>query len=454
MSDFAVDSLRRLVGGPVLTTSDAGFAEEVAAWELQVLQRPDVAVGAATADDVAEAVRFAARNNLRVSVQSTGHGADAPVRSGVMITTRRLADLAIDPGTGIATIGAGVRWQRVIDDAAPHGLMPVAGSSTAVGVVGYLLGGGLGPLSRSHGFSSDYLSGLTVVTASGDIVQADADTNSDLFWALRGGKAGFGIVTEVRLALVAQRTLYAGSLVFDTGDIEAALRGWVDYTATAPNDVTTSIAVMRLPDMAMVPEPLRGRTVLSLRFAYPGDAAEGERLAAPLRALAPVYLDNLGEMPVTDVALIHGDPEDPMPSWLRGGLLASADQDLATAVLAHVGAAQHPPIVSFEIRHLGAATHIDVPGGSAVGGRPAGFTVMAISVPDPSLFDTVVRPAIDGLYTDLGPWMFPGNTINFATRITTADQFAECWPPDIFERLAAIRTANDPAGIFSPAVFA
>lgn len=108
----------------------------------------------------------------------------------------------------------------MIEAVAGHGLTPIAGASTDVGVVGYILGGGLGPLARSHGFSSDYLTGLTVVTGSGESLEASETENADLFWALRGGKVGFGIVTEVRMRLVKLPMLYAGSLFFEEKDID------------------------------------------------------------------------------------------------------------------------------------------------------------------------------------------------------------------------------------------
>src|SRR5699024_5987064 len=121
---------------------------------------------------------------------------------------------ALDAGSRVATIGAGVRWGAVVALGAEAGLAPITGSSTNVGVVGYLLGGGLGPLSRSHGFSSDFLRGATVVLASGEVVHASETENPDLLWALRGGKGGFGVVTSVEVELVPLPDLYAGALVF------------------------------------------------------------------------------------------------------------------------------------------------------------------------------------------------------------------------------------------------
>ncbi len=268
------DQLRARIAGPVLTSGDPGFAEEVTGSNLAISHTPDVAVGVTSVADVAEAVRFAAAEGIPVRVQATGHGAHEPITDGMLISTRRLSDVMVDPETRIASIAAGASWRPVQQAAAPHGLTAIPGSSVTVGAVGYTLGGGLGPLSRSHGFTSDYAREFEVVTASGDIVTASNTENPELFWALRGGKVGLGVVTRMQLELVPLPTIYAGSIFFPEEHLSAVLRGWIDWTRSAHDQVTTSVAIMNLPDVEMVPPPLRGRRVLSLRFAYPGDARE------------------------------------------------------------------------------------------------------------------------------------------------------------------------------------
>ncbi len=96
------------------------------------------------------------------------------------------------------------------------------------------------------------------------------------------------MVTELRLRLVPLRALYAGFLAFDEPHLETALRGYVDWTRQADPRVTTSLAIIRYPDLEVVPAILRGRRLLNLRFAYPGSIDEGERLARPLRSRSGV----------------------------------------------------------------------------------------------------------------------------------------------------------------------
>ena len=444
----AAADLSTVLTGEVFTPTDAGFAEELSGFNLATVHHPLAVVAVASEQDVAEAVGFAAANRLPVRVQATGHGAHTPIVDGIVISTGRLTGVTVDRATRTAVVEAGARWSAVVAAAAAVGLAPVTGAAPSVGVVGYLLGGGLGPLSRSHGVSSDRARRFRVVTGTGEVVDASAATNPDLYWALRGGKGGLGVVTEVELELVEIPALYAGSLLFAEEHIEQVVRGWVDFTASAPDDVTTSIAIMRMPPLEVIPEPLRGRTLVSLRFAYPGAADRGEALAAPLRALAPVYLDALGPLPVDQVGTIHGDPGEATPAWSSGLLLEPVDQDFVTTLLAAVGPEQQVPYVVVEVRHLGGATRVDVPEGSAVGGRSGAYTLVFVGVPDPALFTEALPDLTDRIVASLDRWVAPVTTINFASHQATAEQYARAWSPEQSKRLATVRAAYDPHGLF------
>jgi FAD/FMN-containing dehydrogenase len=443
----SVSELSVLVAGAVLERGQPGYDQEVAGFNAAVAHRADVVVGARSQEDVVQAVRFARARRWRVAVQSTGHGAHLPVEAGLLVTTRRIDPVRIDVAARGATVGAGAHWGAVVAPSAPHGLAPITGSAPSVGVVGFLLGGGIGPLVRSHGFGSDYLVGATLVTGTGDVVRAGADENPDVLWALRGGKPGLGIVTEVRLRLVELPALYAGALFFEEAHIEGALRAWIDWTAQAHPRVTTSVAIFRFPPRDELPPPLRGRRLLALRFAYPGDATDGARLAAPLRAIAPIYIDKLGALPIADVAHIFDDPAGPVPAWVSGGLLARVDQDFASALLRHVGAGTDGPFLAAEVRHLGEAASRDVPGGSAAGGRGALFTLGLIGT-NPADFAIVLPDAEARLVGDLAQWLSSEATGNFAPHPRVRRAVTAGPAPDVQAKLAALRRRYDPDGLF------
>ncbi|MBX3091130.1 MAG: FAD-binding oxidoreductase [Cryobacterium sp.] len=446
---FPLDELRGRVAGPVLAPGDDGLADEVSGFNLATSFAPVAAVGATNDADVAEAVRFAARHSLPVRMLATGHGPAERVTDGLLVVTKRLTHLDIDAETRIATIGAGLKWEAVQAAGAPLGLTAITGSSPDVGAVGLTLGGGFGPLARSHGVASDYARSFRVVTGGGEIVTASANENPDLFWALRGGKGGLGIVTEMRIQLVDLPQIFAGAAIFDTPHIETVLRGWIDWTASAPDDVTTSVAIIRFPDFDTVPEPIRGHHAIALRFAYPGDVEDGARWAEPLRTLAPTLIDTIGPLPTSKMGLIHSDPTDPLPAWDLGLQLSSIDQDLATAILDHVGAGVESPLMITELRQLGGRAAIDVPEGSAVGGRSGRFSLYTIGVPNPELFETVLPTSADRLVTAIAPWTSKETNVNFAGRFRSWEHFESAWPAPIFERLVGVRTKYDPLGLFT-----
>ncbi|MHA6693768.1 FAD-binding oxidoreductase [Homoserinimonas sp. A520] len=441
--------LRDVVVGPVLTPEDPGFTEEVSGSNLAIAHSPDVVVGVTSVRDVSEAVRFAAAMGLPVRVQATGHGAHHAITDGMLLTTRRLDEVTVDAGSRIASIGAGATWRTVQAIVTPLGLTAIPGSSVTVGAVGYTLGGGLGPLSRSHGITSDYVRGFEVVMATGETVVANDTENAELFWALRGGKGGLGVVTRMQLELVQLEAIYAGSLFFAEEHIEAALRGWIEWTSVAADDVTTSVAILNFPDFEQVPPPLRGRRVLSLRFAYPGDPDDGELLAAPLRALAPTMIDAIAPLSTAALGQIHNDPEEPGPGWSSGMLLNAIDGGFATQLLARVGPGTTSPLLGVELRHLGAATAADVAGGSAAGGRASAFTFTMIGVPNPALFDQVIPAFANELTDSIRPWVSEETAINFAADTSTPEAFAAAWPREIHARLQAARALYDPARLFT-----
>jgi hypothetical protein len=179
--------------------------------------------------------------------------------------------------------------------------------------------------------------------------------------------------------------------------------------------------------------------VLALRFAYPGALDRGAQLAAPLRAAAPVYIDSLDRLPVANIATIHNDPPNPVPSWARGALLKSADQALATALLGHVGMGTDAPFIAAELRHLGNATTRDIPEGSAAGGRGAAFTASLIGAPNPALFAEVVPQAADRVFASLAPWLSTEENINFIGEPADPERVANAWTGEQRTKLEHLR---------------
>ncbi|NEB42365.1 FAD-dependent oxidoreductase [Streptomyces sp. SID14515] len=434
----ALDGLAARLKGEVFTPADAGYARELAGFNRIAQHRPDVVVAALSAEDVSAAVSFAAREGLPVAVQATGHGIAAPASGGVLVATRRMDAVAVDPLTRTAYVEAGAQWHQVISAAAPHGLAPLNGSSPLVGVVGYTLGGGLGPLGRQFGYAADHVTRIEVVTADGRIRQVDRDRHPELFWALRGGKGNFGIVTKLWFGLMPVRRLYGGGLHFPGAQAARVLHTWRRWTATMPEEMTSSVSLLRLPDVAEVPEFLRGTFAAHVRIAFTGPAEEGERLVRPLRACGTPSADSVAEMPYAAVADIHQDPTHPLAYHERNVVLRELGDDAAEVLLRVAGSGSACGDLMVEVRHLGGALSRPAEEPNAVGVREGAYTLSTLSPPGSP--DVVLGP--------MGPWSTGRRYLNFLAGADTAGAAAECFDPETLSRLARVKAAVDPDHLF------
>ncbi|OWA20766.1 FAD-binding oxidoreductase [Streptomyces sp. CS057] len=405
--------------------------------------RPGRLVEAATPDDVREAVAYAAARGLRVIAHATGHGLPGAVEGGVLVSTRALDSVAVDPVRRTARIGAGATWGAVTAAAIPHGLAPLNGSSPSVGAVSYTLGGGLGILARQFGYAADHVRALEVVTADGVLRRVTPEREPELFWGLRGGGHRLGVVTALEIGLVAVERLYGGSIAF-AGERAAEVAGrYLEWTRTVPETLTSSLAALPYPDLPQVPEEVRGRYVVSVRVAFTGDAAEGERLVAPLRGGGPVLADSLREMPYAESPTIHSDPPFPHAYYGEGPALRELDAGRAARVLELTGPGA-PMMTVVQLNHLGGALAERPETANAVPYRDAGFLLRLLSP-----LDGTDVAAVRSLYGEvsgvLGP-LVRGRSLNFS--FGGGDRTAGFHEPETAKRLAGLVSQFDPAGLF------
>ncbi|WP_051116421.1 FAD-binding oxidoreductase [Amycolatopsis nigrescens] len=429
------------VRGPVLLPGQHGYDAECATFNLIVEHHPAVVVGATGTADVLAAVRFAAANDLPVAVQATGHGVSQPADGALLISTRRMTGLHVDPHTRTARVEAGVRWEQVIHEAAAFGLAPLNGSSPLVGVVGYTLGGGMGPLGRKYGYAADHVRGLDVVTADGRLREVSDLRRPELFWGLLGGKGNFGVVTSLTFDLAPVSRLYGGGLYFPGEAAGEVLRAWLAWTPHVSDEMTTSLALIRLPAVPEVAEPLRGKLMVHLRIAFLGPPECGEQLIRPLRAAAPVVLDTVTEMPYTDVAAIHQDTTVPVAYHERNLLLRELDRQAVDALLAAAGpgsACQDPMV---ELRQLGGALGRPPERPNAVGNRDAAFCLTTLSPPHSG--------GVSGeLFPKLAEWATGGSYVNFLSGPDSVEDVPNAYDTAAFRRLRALKADYDPGNLF------
>lgn len=428
-------ALESRLRGTVLRPGDEAYDGARTGFNLQAPHQPDAIVEATDADEVALAVRHAVGRGLPVAVQATGHGQTGALSGGVLVTTGRMDGLEIDPGRRTARIEAGVRWGAVVAAAAEHGLAPLNGSSPGVGAVGYTLAGGLPLLGRTYGWAADHVRWLDVVTWDGRRVRATGDIEPDLFWGLRGGGGALGIVAAMEVDLVPVERVFGGALLFDGDHTGEVMESWLAWTADAPEEITSSLSMMTMPDVPAVPVALRGRDTISVRLAVAGDPRSAETLVEPLRGIAPALADSLRTLPWSDCASITTDPPFAHPYQGTGVALRSLDGDAVASIREKAGPGA-PVSTIVQLNHLGGALGrpADVP--DAVGHRDAGYLLRLLSVvgeDGPAPLDTAHEAVVHALGRRV-----LGRSLGFQFGPHPAEQWEACFDPAALSRLRSL----------------
>lgn len=434
----ALAALRVRLAGRLAEPGDADY-DKATPWNRAISSQPIAVVAAESATDVATTVAIAREHGLRVAVRRTGHGAVPIGDDVVLVHTTALDELSVDPDRRVARVGAGRLWTDVVAVTAPHGLAPICGSAPGVGVVGYLSGGGLGPLARTYGISADHVRALDVVTGDGKVRHVTPNEHEDLFWGLRGGKATLGVVTAVEIDLVELTNFYGGSLWFAGSDADAVLPAWRDFAERLPEEGTTSVALLRLPPLPQLPPEIAGRSTVAVRFAWTGEPAAAERHLADLRRAARPVFEDLGVLPYSAIGRVHTDPVDPMPVRETSALLTALPDAAIGELVTAVGDASPHTIV--ELRALGGAVARPGAHPSAVSFRDAPYALFLSGVPMPDASELAAHAG--QVLAAVGPWTHVGRLANFTT---TPDPgaFEQCYDAATRDRLAALADEYDP----------
>jgi hypothetical protein len=419
------------------------------AWNLAADLRPAVVALPSSVEDVVAAVTYAVERDLQVVVQGTGHGAGAhaPLSGAMLINMRELRGVEIDVENRRARVEAGAYWEDVVAPATEHGLTALHGSSPNVGVVGYTLGGGIGWLARKHGLASESVQAIELVTAGGAILRADRTQNTDLFWALRGGGGGLGVIVAVEIALYEIDRPVAGMLVWPWEQASQVLTRYVEWAETAPDTVSTSARLLQVPPLPDIPEAFRGRQLVVIDGAVLGTADEADEILAPLREIEP-ELDTFAPVPPFALTRIHMDPEPPTPSVGDGVMLDALDAQAIARLLEVAGPGTASPLLMVELRQLGGALRQRRPGAGALGALDGSYALFAVGVPFGPGAAEAIEGRIEAVKDALSSWSGGKPYLNFAEkRVAIGDALGN----DAFSRLSRIKASVDPEGVFRSA---
>ncbi|MQA92320.1 MAG: FAD-binding protein [Gemmatimonas sp.] len=445
----SIQQLYRQVTGDVLSSKDADYDQIRRGWDLTIDHYPKVILVPHDAADIAAGVRFAHESGLAVAVQSTGHGMLYPADDNLLIVTSRMTSIQVDAEARTALVEAGTTWQQVLDTATPHSLAPLLGSSPHVGVVGYMLGGGIGWLARRYGFGSDSLRQIDIVTADGVLRHASPSENSELFWGLRGGGGNFGVVVAMEFDLYPVPALYGGSLVYPEQTAGEALRFYRDWIRTVPDELTSSIAIVSFPSLPQVPEAFRGKTLVLVVAAFAGPAVEGEPWMRPwLDWQAPID-NSLREMPFSEIGTITNDPVDPVAEYGSSDMFDDLSDDAIDAIV-RLATDSASPLTLNVLRHAGGAIAGAPADASAIGNRDASlYLLIGGAVPDSAALATV-KAYIQRYRAALQPYVRGGVWMNFmnGNGDGARERVTEAYLPEAQGRLAALKAKYDPDNMF------
>jgi FAD/FMN-containing dehydrogenase len=252
----------------------------------QMDKHPALIVQPRGAADVKLAVDFARASNLLVAVKCGGHSpsGSSTCNDGMLIDLSLLRGVRVDPVARVARVAGGSLLGDLDHESMAFGLVTTAGTVSHTGVGGLTLGGGFGRVARRFGLSLDNVRAVDIVTASGEILHASAEENSELYWGVRGGGGNFGVVTSFDFALhPMQRQVMGGLIVFPLEQAKQVLRFYSEYATAAPEELYLSCGVQAGPE----------GTGVGFIICYSGPANRWDGIARTLRSVGTPILDQV-----------------------------------------------------------------------------------------------------------------------------------------------------------------
>jgi FAD/FMN-containing dehydrogenase len=436
------DRLTARFTGAVLSATDDGYDDARAVHNGLIDRRPAVIARARTTGDVVAALDAARRAGLEVSVRGGGHNVAgrAVTEGGVMIDLAQMKSITVDTDRNLVTAGGGARWSELNEAAGAHGLAVTGGAISTTGIAGLTLGGGLGWLMSKYGLAADNLHSVELVTASGDVLQVDANTHPDLFWALRGGGGNFGIATSLTYRVHPLQTVTGGLIAHPIDAARDLLRFYRDAVAGASDDLTVFAGLVHAPDGS-------GTKLAALVVCHAGDPAQAEHDLAPLRSFGSPLMEQVGRMPYPQMntLLDEGYPQGSLNYWLSSFTNGLSDELIDTAIDQFMTVPSPMSAILLEHFH-GAVTRI-APTDTAVPHRTAGWNLLIPSVwTDPGATETNIRWTRE-TFEALRPGFATGRWLNYLGDDQANDAIRAAYGPN-YDRLRDVKRRYDPDNVF------
>jgi FAD/FMN-containing dehydrogenase len=435
--------------GRLLLPGNGDYEQRRRVWNGAIDRHPPAIAHCADAEDVCSAVKFCASEHLPMTVRGGGHNvAGLAVRDDALMLDLGLMNrVDVDRTAGLAHVEGGALWRNVDAATQPFGLATTGGFVSTTGVGGYTLGGGVGWLMRRCGLAIDNLLEAHMVLADGRSLVANASRHADLFWGLRGGAGGLGVVTRFTYRLHAVGNVHAGLVIYPVDAAYALLRAFRTFTPEAQDPLTAMLVFTTAPPLPFLPESAHGKRVVALAYCWSGDPALGARAAAPIRDSAMPLGSHEGVMPYA--AWQQGfDPSAPAGDfyyWTTSQFDAIDDALIDALVLRAAQPAD--PFCEVHVHHLGGAVARVAGDATAFSHRDAAFFVNVIGHTNAAGRFDGVRGWVRGLCDALAPLARADMQPNFAGEMN--DMIAHAHGTTARTRLAALRAHYDPDGLLA-----
>jgi alkanesulfonate monooxygenase SsuD/methylene tetrahydromethanopterin reductase-like flavin-dependent oxidoreductase (luciferase family) len=393
---------------------------------------PGLVLRVSSQAQVVDALAFARAQAVPLAVRSGGHGISGRSTNdgGIVIDLAGLNTIEVlDEATRRVRIGPGARWMDVAAELAGHGWALSSGDYGGVGVGGLATAGGIGWLVREHGLTIDHVRAVDIVLADGTVARASAEENPDLFWAVRGAGANFGIVTAFEFEVDEVGEVGWAQLVFDASDPATLLQNWGAAVEAAPRDLTSFIILG--PARRGQPPIAQAMTVV--------DSDDADTIIArlqPIAGIAPLLDQSAQIKPYSAImANAQGGHHDGQGEPLaRSGLIEHITPEFAAATARLLASGE---VYFYQIRSVGGAVSDVASDATAYAGRSANFSVVAFgSHPD----------RLNELWEDLYGH-FSGLYLSFDTD-RRAERISDAFPSATLSRLRELKRRYDPQNVF------
>ena len=451
LPEKAISEFDAVLSGDLIRPENADYDQVRSVWNGMIDRRPALIARCKLVADVIEAVGFAKRHSLVVSVRGGGHGVsgNAVCDGGLMIDLSQMTTIRVDAQDATARADAGAQLGDLDRATQTFGLAVPAGTVSETGIAGLTLGGGLGWLMRKYGLTCDNLIGVDMVTADGEFIRTDDETHPDLMWGLRGGGGNFGVVTSFRYqAHPVGPTVLAGFVLHPIGQANEFLQFYQEYAAQAPDELTTIAVIRIMPPVPTVPSELHGVQVVGTGVCYVGDLDEGHRVLQPLRNFGKPILDSIRTTQFVDhqAALDAGVPAG-LHYYEKSENLPALSPELIETLVEH-GERVTSPYAFVGLFQLGGAVSRVAERDTSYTNRDAAYSLIISSGwKDPSETDDQTK-WVRAFWNAAKPFSTGGAYINFMSHDDGQDRVVESYGQHTYRRLADLKSIYDPTNLF------